>query len=60
MTRPPLEQLERIAERLASVAKEFEMVATISVHRKANHVGYLKTEASLIRGAIEQLRQGEA
>ena len=51
----PKIQLTRIADRLENVAKEFEITATISTHRKYGHVGYLKSEASLIREALKRL-----
>lgn len=50
----PREQLLRIAERLESVAKDLEMRATIDVHQKNEHIGYLRSEAFLIREAVQR------
>lgn len=43
-----------IADRLERIALDLEKMHDITIHRKAGHVGYLKTEAQNLRSAVRR------
>ena len=46
-----METAKRVADRLERKAQDLALFATISEHHRQSLIGYLKSEAALLRGA---------